>query len=55
MSRLLQLVLLCAVNCTKKETYIQNIMSLESTVQMVIMKAIQEVCIIFINVLIDFS
>uniref|UniRef100_A0A2R5L4R5 Protein hook n=1 Tax=Ornithodoros turicata TaxID=34597 RepID=A0A2R5L4R5_9ACAR len=42
MGRLLQLVLGCAVNCPRKQDYIQKIMGLEEVVQHVVMKAIQE-------------
>lgn len=38
---LLQLILGCAINCDKKEDFIQVIMSLEEDVQHVVMKAIQ--------------
>lgn len=44
LARLLQLILGCAVNCTKKHVYIEAILELEETVQQVVMKAIQEVC-----------
>uniref|UniRef100_H3AV39 Hook microtubule tethering protein 1 n=1 Tax=Latimeria chalumnae TaxID=7897 RepID=H3AV39_LATCH len=42
LGRLLQLILGCAVNCEKKHEYIQNIMTLEESVQHVVMTAIQE-------------
>ncbi|XP_076866367.1 protein Hook homolog 2 [Brachyhypopomus gauderio] len=42
LGRLLQLVLGCAVSCEKKEEYIQQIMTLEESVQHVVMAAIQE-------------
>ncbi|XP_071846791.1 protein Hook homolog 3-like isoform X2 [Apostichopus japonicus] len=42
LGRLLQLVLGCAVNCDHKEEYINNIMSLEESVQHAVMNAIQE-------------
>lgn len=45
LSRLLQLVLGCAVSCDRKQFYIEHIMSLEESVQHVLMNAIQEVCI----------
>ena len=44
LGRLLQLILGCAVNCTEKQEYIQRIMSMEESVQHVVMTAIQEVC-----------
>ena len=47
--RLLQLVLGTAVNCNKKEKYIQIIMQLEEAVQHVVMKAIQEVRLAYIE------
>uniref|UniRef100_H2VD57 Calponin-homology (CH) domain-containing protein n=1 Tax=Takifugu rubripes TaxID=31033 RepID=H2VD57_TAKRU len=43
LGRLLQLVLGCAVNCERKQEYIQIIMTLEEAVQHVVMTAIQEV------------
>jgi hypothetical protein len=43
LSRLLQLVLGCAVSCDRKQFYIEHIMSLEESVQHVLMNAIQEV------------
>ncbi len=43
MGRLLQLILGCAVNCDDKQEYIQRIMSMEESVQHVVMNAIQEV------------
>lgn len=49
LSRLLQLVLGCAVSCDRKQFYIEQIMSLEESVQHVLMNAIQEVCLQFIN------
>jgi len=42
LGRLLQLILGCAVNCENKQEYIQRIMSLEQSVQIAVMKAIQE-------------
>ena len=39
--RLLQLVLGCAVNCDKKQHYIEEIMGMEEAVQHVVMNAIQ--------------
>ncbi|CAH3028392.1 unnamed protein product [Porites evermanni] len=42
LARLLQLVLGCAVNCEDKQEYIQIIMSMEESVQHVVMMAIQE-------------
>ncbi|XP_078285553.1 protein Hook homolog 2 isoform X2 [Rhinoraja longicauda] len=42
LGRLLQLVLGCAVSCEKKQEYIQHIMTLEESVQHVVMTAIQE-------------
>uniref|UniRef100_A0A8C5BFP4 Hook microtubule-tethering protein 1 n=1 Tax=Gadus morhua TaxID=8049 RepID=A0A8C5BFP4_GADMO len=41
--RLLQLILGCAVKCDRKQEYIQIIMTLEESVQHVVMTAIQEV------------
>ena len=42
LSRLLQLILGCAVNCDRKEDYIAKIMSLEVDVQMAVKQAIEE-------------
>ncbi|KAK3090840.1 hypothetical protein FSP39_015087 [Pinctada imbricata] len=42
LGRLLQLILGCAVNCATKHEYIQRIMSMEESVQHVVMTAIQE-------------
>ncbi|KAM8930125.1 protein Hook homolog 1 [Pelodytes ibericus] len=42
MGRLLQLILGCAINCEKKQEHIQTIMTLEESVQHVVMAAIQE-------------
>ncbi|XP_051867885.1 protein Hook homolog 1 [Pristis pectinata] len=42
LGRLLQLILGCAVNCERKEEHIQNIMTLEESVQHNVMTAIQE-------------
>ncbi|XP_073709121.1 protein Hook homolog 1 [Garra rufa] len=42
LGRLLQLILGCAVNCDRKQEYIQVIMTLEESVQHVVMTAIQE-------------
>uniref|UniRef100_A0A8C1WX29 Hook microtubule tethering protein 2 n=1 Tax=Cyprinus carpio TaxID=7962 RepID=A0A8C1WX29_CYPCA len=43
LGRLLQLVLGCAVSCDQKQEHIQQIMTLEESVQHVVMAAIQEV------------
>ncbi|XP_053708587.1 protein Hook homolog 2-like isoform X2 [Synchiropus splendidus] len=43
LGKLLQLVLGCAVSCDKKEEQIQQIMTLEESVQHVVMTAIQEI------------
>uniref|UniRef100_A0AAQ5XRD5 Calponin-homology (CH) domain-containing protein n=1 Tax=Amphiprion ocellaris TaxID=80972 RepID=A0AAQ5XRD5_AMPOC len=43
LGRLLQLILGCAVRCERKQEYIQIIMTLEESVQHVVMTAIQEV------------
>ena len=43
LSRLLQLVLGCAVSCDRKQHYIEHIISMEESVQHVLMNAIQEV------------
>jgi hypothetical protein len=45
LSRLLQLVLGCAVSCDRKQFYIEHIMSMEQSVQHVLMNAIQEVSV----------
>ncbi|UJR10007.1 hypothetical protein I4U23_014230 [Adineta vaga] len=45
LSRLLQLVLGCAVSCDRKQFYIERIMSLEESVQHVLMNAIQELMV----------
>ncbi|XP_058493979.1 protein Hook homolog 1 [Solea solea] len=42
LGKLLQLILGCAVRCEHKQEYIQNIMTLEESVQHVVMTAIQE-------------
>lgn len=42
LGRLLQLILGCAVKCDRKQEYIQIIMTLEESVQHVVMTAIQE-------------
>uniref|UniRef100_A0A8C4QFN7 Calponin-homology (CH) domain-containing protein n=1 Tax=Eptatretus burgeri TaxID=7764 RepID=A0A8C4QFN7_EPTBU len=42
MGRLLQMVLACAVNCDRKQGYIEAIMGLEESVQHVLMAALQE-------------
>ncbi|KAH0518984.1 Protein Hook-like protein 1 [Microtus ochrogaster] len=42
LGRLLQLILGCAVNCERKQEHIKNIMTLEESVQHVVMTAIQE-------------
>uniref|UniRef100_A0A669PWH6 Hook microtubule tethering protein 1 n=1 Tax=Phasianus colchicus TaxID=9054 RepID=A0A669PWH6_PHACC len=42
LGRLMQLILGCAVNCERKQEHIQNIMTLEESVQHVVMTAIQE-------------
>uniref|UniRef100_A0A2K5PBU6 Hook microtubule tethering protein 1 n=1 Tax=Cebus imitator TaxID=2715852 RepID=A0A2K5PBU6_CEBIM len=47
LGRLLQLILGCAINCEKKQEHIQNIMTLEESVQHVVMTAIQEKSIFF--------
>uniref|UniRef100_A0A672Z3L9 Calponin-homology (CH) domain-containing protein n=1 Tax=Sphaeramia orbicularis TaxID=375764 RepID=A0A672Z3L9_9TELE len=54
LGRLLQLVLGCAVRCERKQEYIQIIMTLEESVQHVVMTAIQEVspsfcCFVFFS------
>uniref|UniRef100_A0A8C1PAD1 Hook microtubule-tethering protein 2 n=2 Tax=Cyprinus carpio TaxID=7962 RepID=A0A8C1PAD1_CYPCA len=46
LGRLLQLVLGCAVSCDQKQEHIQQIMTLEESVQHVVMAAIQE-CLVF--------
>ena len=54
LSRLMQLILGCAINCDTKEDYIQNIMSMEESVQHSVMTAIQQVggnIIIIVNCL----
>uniref|UniRef100_A0A3B3SDL9 Hook microtubule-tethering protein 1 n=1 Tax=Paramormyrops kingsleyae TaxID=1676925 RepID=A0A3B3SDL9_9TELE len=43
LGRLLQLVLGCAIKCERKQEYIQIIMTLEESVQHVVMTAIQEI------------
>uniref|UniRef100_A0A8C1B8J3 Hook microtubule-tethering protein 1 n=1 Tax=Cyprinus carpio carpio TaxID=630221 RepID=A0A8C1B8J3_CYPCA len=43
LGRLLQLILGCAVKCDRKQEYVQIIMTLEESVQHVVMTAIQEV------------
>lgn len=43
MSRLLQLVLGCAVSCDRKQFYIEHIIFMEESIQHVLMNAIQEV------------
>lgn len=43
LGRLLQLILGCAVNCNDKQEYITRIMSMEESVQQVIMQSIQEI------------
>uniref|UniRef100_A0A8C6PDU4 Hook microtubule-tethering protein 1 n=1 Tax=Nothobranchius furzeri TaxID=105023 RepID=A0A8C6PDU4_NOTFU len=45
LGRLLQLILGCAVRCERKQEYIQIIMTLEESVQHVVMTAIQELMI----------
>ncbi|XP_052022941.1 protein Hook homolog 2 isoform X1 [Apodemus sylvaticus] len=45
LGKLLQLVLGCAISCEKKQEYIQRIMTLEESVQHVVMEAIQELMI----------
>ncbi|CAF1239065.1 unnamed protein product [Rotaria sp. Silwood1] len=45
LSRLLQLVLGCAVSCDRKQYYIEHIMLLEESVQHVLMNAIQELMV----------
>jgi len=42
LGRMLQLVLLCAINCEEKQTYIEVIMALENDVQLSVMNSIQE-------------
>ncbi|XP_015686290.1 protein Hook homolog 2-like, partial [Protobothrops mucrosquamatus] len=42
LGKLLQLILGCAISCEKKQDYIQQIMTLEESVQHVVMTAIQE-------------
>ncbi|XP_058381586.1 protein Hook homolog 2 isoform X1 [Diceros bicornis minor] len=42
LGKLLQLVLGCAISCEKKQEHIQRIMTLEESVQQVVMEAIQE-------------
>lgn len=42
LGKLLQLVLTCAISCEKKQEHIQRIMTLEESVQHVVMEAIQE-------------
>uniref|UniRef100_A0A671W0L8 Hook microtubule-tethering protein 1 n=1 Tax=Sparus aurata TaxID=8175 RepID=A0A671W0L8_SPAAU len=49
LGRLLQLVLGCAVKCERKQEYIQIIMTLEESVQHVVMTAIQEVSTVHPN------
>uniref|UniRef100_A0A4W6D325 Hook microtubule-tethering protein 1 n=1 Tax=Lates calcarifer TaxID=8187 RepID=A0A4W6D325_LATCA len=46
LGRLLQLILGCAVRCERKQEYIQIIMTLEESVQHVVMTAIQEVAVL---------
>lgn len=55
LSRLLQLILGCAVNCADKQEYIQRIMSMEVSVQQVVMNAIQEVGFTQNNVFKDYQ
>uniref|UniRef100_A0A6Q2ZDD4 Hook microtubule-tethering protein 1 n=1 Tax=Esox lucius TaxID=8010 RepID=A0A6Q2ZDD4_ESOLU len=45
LGRLLQLILGCAVKCERKQEYIQIIMTLEESVQHVVMTAIQELAV----------
>ena len=40
--RLVQLLIGCAVNCDEKQQYIEGIMSMEASLQELIMQAIQE-------------
>uniref|UniRef100_A0A3B3WI48 Calponin-homology (CH) domain-containing protein n=1 Tax=Poecilia mexicana TaxID=48701 RepID=A0A3B3WI48_9TELE len=47
MGRLLQLILGCAVRCEQQQEYIQIIMTMEESVQHVVMKAIQECFLMF--------
>uniref|UniRef100_A0A8C7QZR0 Hook microtubule tethering protein 2 n=1 Tax=Oncorhynchus mykiss TaxID=8022 RepID=A0A8C7QZR0_ONCMY len=47
LGKLVQLVLGCAVSCEKKQEHIQQIMTLEESVQHVVMTAIQEVRSVF--------
>ena len=42
LGRLVQLLLGCAVNCDSKQQYIEGIMSMEASLQELIMQAIQE-------------
>ena len=49
--RLLQLVLGCAVNCDKKQHYIEEIMGMEEAVQHVVMNAIQVTRLIVISII----
>uniref|UniRef100_A0A669BAU2 Hook microtubule-tethering protein 1 n=1 Tax=Oreochromis niloticus TaxID=8128 RepID=A0A669BAU2_ORENI len=49
LGRLLQLILGCAVRCERKQEYIQIIMTLEESVQHVVMTAIQEVTVLRIR------
>uniref|UniRef100_A0A4W6D307 Hook microtubule-tethering protein 1 n=1 Tax=Lates calcarifer TaxID=8187 RepID=A0A4W6D307_LATCA len=49
LGRLLQLILGCAVRCERKQEYIQIIMTLEESVQHVVMTAIQEVISVFVT------
>uniref|UniRef100_A0A3B4BQ76 Calponin-homology (CH) domain-containing protein n=1 Tax=Pygocentrus nattereri TaxID=42514 RepID=A0A3B4BQ76_PYGNA len=51
LGRLLQLILGCAVKCDRKQEYIQIIMTLEESVQHVVMTAIQEVSLRFKSIL----
>ncbi len=44
--RFLQLILGCAVNCEKKQEYIESILSMEESEQQVLMQAIQEIMIL---------
>ncbi|XP_059552483.1 protein Hook homolog 2 isoform X2 [Myotis daubentonii] len=45
LGKLLQLVLGCAISCEKKQEHIQRIMTLEESVQHVVMEAIQELMV----------
>ncbi|CAF2477654.1 unnamed protein product [Rotaria sp. Silwood2] len=42
LGHLLQLVLVCAVICDRKQFYIKNIMSMKKSIQLILINAIQE-------------